>query len=127
MKSKRILVVDDEPHILFILEKELLKHGCIIDKAESGADAIKLLKEREYDIMILDIMMPAMSGIEVCQWIKSNPKTESKPIVILSADQDERDKDKCISLGVSDYITKPFRPKDIAARIKEILNKYSKS
>jgi len=124
MVSKKVLVVDDEQHILFILEQELKQHGCVVQKANSGKDAIKLLDSNVYDIVILDIMMPEVSGIDVCRHLRSKPKMKDKPVVILTADQDEKNKEECVSLDVADYITKPFSPKNLSSRVKEILDKY---
>ncbi len=124
MKPRKVLIVDDEHHIRFILEQELKKHGCEVKTAEDGEEAIKLLKSNKYDIMILDLMMPGVSGIEVCEFVKDSPKIQNQPIIILTADHDEKDREKCLLLGVNDYITKPFSPKGLALRINEILEKY---
>ena len=125
MPSPRVLIVDDEPHILLILEKVLQKYGCETVKAESGEVALKALKGGQFDVVILDLMMPSVSGIEVCRHIRNNPDTKSQPVVILTADHDERDKETCVNMGIEDYITKPFSPKKLAERIGEILEKYS--
>jgi two-component system alkaline phosphatase synthesis response regulator PhoP len=123
--EKKVLVVDDEPHILLILEKVLKKHGCDVYKAENGEKALKILKhQNDFDIIILDIMMPDVNGIEVCRHIRSNPELKDKPIIMLTADRDERDKEECLNMGVKEYITKPFSPKSLAARIEEILETY---
>jgi two-component system alkaline phosphatase synthesis response regulator PhoP len=124
MSLRKVLVVDDEPHILLILEKVLKRHECDVHKAENGEAALKKLKNDNFDIVILDLMMPGISGIEVCRQVRGGSKTKDKPIVILTADRDEKDKAACVSLGISDYITKPFSPKKLANRIKEILEKY---
>jgi len=126
MKMKKVLVVDDEHHILFILEQELQQHGCVVTKAETGSDALKLIDTNTYDLVILDIMMPELSGIEVAKKILSNKKLKKKPIIVfLTADKDESDKEECLSLGIADFITKPFSPKRLAAHIKDILDKHT--
>jgi CheY-like chemotaxis protein len=124
MDVQKVLVVDDEPHILLILEKVLKRYGCNVTRAECGMTALKNLKKDSFDIIILDLMMPGMSGIEVCRHIRSNEKTKDTPVVILTADQDVGDKETCLALGVSDYISKPFSPKKLAGRVQEILDKY---
>lgn len=124
--SRRVLVVDDEPHILLILEKVLKKYECDVEKAEDGEIALKLINSNDYDVIILDLMMPGLSGIEVCRHIRANTKLKNKPVVILTADKDDGDRDECLTLGISEYITKPFSPKKIAEKIEEILAKCPK-
>jgi len=123
MASQKVLVVDDEPHILLILDKVLQRYGCMVEKAECGESALNLLYSNLYDIVILDLMMPGISGIEVCRKIREDDRIKDTPVVILTADKNECDKEECLTLGISDYIAKPFSPKKIAERIEEILGK----
>lgn len=125
MSNPKVLAVDDEPHILFILSQVLNKKGCNVLTAAGGEDAIKIAQKEMPDLIILDVMMPDISGYEVCQHLKSNPTTKEIPIVILTAEQNEEHKDAMYKLGVVDYIPKPFSPNGLSSKIDEILSKIS--
>jgi DNA-binding response OmpR family regulator len=122
MAKPVVLAVDDEPHILFILSKVLNSKGCKVLTADGGEKAIKLTLKNMPDLIILDVMMPDISGFDVCQHLKSDPKTKDIPIVILTAEQNEAHKEAMIRMGIADYIPKPFSPNGLSKKIDEILS-----
>lgn len=116
----RILVVDDETNIRLVI-KEYLKHeNYLVDEATDGNDALSKIDQIKYDLMILDIMMPNMDGFEVLRKID---KKKLMPVIVLSARDDEYDKLEGFDLGVDDYVTKPFSPKELIARVKAVLTR----
>jgi len=125
MSKPVVLAVDDEPHILFILSQVLNSKGCEVLTADCGEDAIKAAIKEMPDLIILDVMMPDISGYEVCQHLKSNQTTKEIPIVILTAEQNEEHKESMFRMGIADYISKPFSPNGLSSKIDEILNSIS--
>jgi len=124
MEEKTILIVDDTVENLDILAA-LLKEYDIID-ATSGEDALDILEEDDsIDLILLDIMMPEMDGFEVCQKIKQNPKTKDIPIIFITAKTDENSIEKAYDIGGADYVTKPFLPRELKARVKKELDMQS--
>ena len=123
MKQK-ILIVDDEVSIVTLLTFNIERAGFETDTAYDGAVAVRKATENEYDLIILDLMLPVMDGLEVCRDLRQN-KIET-PILMLTAKDDELDKILGLELGADDYLTKPFSPKEVVARIKAILRRTSK-
>jgi two-component system phosphate regulon response regulator PhoB len=121
--QQQILVVDDEEDILELLTFHLEKEGYGVRNATTGEEALKEVKRKKTDLVILDIMMPGMSGLELCRRFKKDPETESIPIVMLSAKGEEADIVTGLELGADDYITKPFRPRILLARIRSVLRR----
>jgi len=119
MERRTILAVDDTVENLDVLV-ELLSEYDVID-AISGEDALQIVKEERVDLILLDIMMPKMDGFEVCKRLKSDPKTQNIPIIFITAKTDEESIEKAYDIGGSDYITKPFLPKELLARVKKEL------
>lgn len=118
---KRILVVDDEPSILTLLEYNLDQAGYAVETAEDGKQAYKMIKENQYDFIILDIMLPKMDGMDVCRRVRQD--NIQTPILMLTAKDDEYDKIIGLELGADDYLTKPFSPREVVARIKAIFRR----
>lgn len=119
----RILVADDEPHIRRILSTFLEASGFTVDEAMDGAVAMELLKgPNRYDIALLDIMMPEYSGLEVLEFGRQLPHREGLPILILTAKGQDADREAAFRLGANDFLTKPFSPKKLLARIHELLD-----
>ncbi len=116
-----ILVVDDEPNIVLSLEFIMQNEGYDVTIAKDGEEALQAIKEKVPDLVLLDIMMPAMSGYEVCQRIRANPEWKNIRIVMLTAKGREVDREKGMAMGADDYITKPFAARDLMARVKKIL------
>ncbi len=119
MKNKTILIVDDTIANLDILV-ELLDEYDVID-ATNGKDALEIVDEEEVDLILLDIMMPDMDGYEVCKRLKSNEKTKEIPVIFITAKTDEESIAKAYDVGGSDYVRKPFLPKELLSRVKKEL------
>ncbi len=113
----RVLVVDDEKLIRDVIKEYLLLENIKVDEAENGLQAVDKVKHNDYDIIIMDIMMPKMDGYTACREIK---KIKDIPFIMLSARGEEYDKLIGFDLGIDDYVTKPFSPKELVARIKVI-------
>jgi DNA-binding response OmpR family regulator len=122
MKEK-VLIVEDDKDIVKILEYNLNKDGFRALTCRNGEDAIDLVKKEKPEIVILDLMLPGMDGLEVCKVLKKDEKTTSIPIVMLTAKTQESDKIVGLELGADDYITKPFSPRELIARIKAVLRR----
>jgi len=123
MKEK-ILIVDDEPAIVTLLTYNIEQAGYQTDTANDGLEAIKKAQTESYDMIILDLMLPKMDGLEVCKYLRRNDV--DTPILMLTALDDEADKIKGLNLGADDYLTKPFSPKEVIARIQAILRRVHK-
>jgi DNA-binding response OmpR family regulator len=118
---KKILVVDDEYINLEFFEVMLTKLGFIVEKAEDGKEGLEKVKNFLPDLILLDNIMPKMSGWELTKFLKGNPKYREIPIIMLSALDDVKDKVEGFEMGVDDYITKPFNFSEVLARIKAVL------
>ena len=121
--AKRVLVVDDEKLIVKGIRFSLEQDGMEVDCAYDGEEALKMVKEREYDIVLLDVMLPKLTGFEVCQQIR---EFSSVPVVMLTAKGEDMDKILGLEYGADDYITKPFNILEVKARIKAIMRRTAK-
>jgi len=121
MKEK-ILVVEDEKDIVKMLDYNLKKEGFRTISAHDGEDALDLANREHPDLIILDLMLPGMDGLEVCKTLKKNTKTTSTPIIMLTAKSQESDKIVGLELGADD-VTKPFSPRELIARVKAVLRR----
>ena len=119
----KVLVVDDEKDIVELIAYNLENEGFSVAKAHDGESAIKMIKAKRPDLVILDLMLPGINGIDVCKTLRANPDTSDLPIVMLTAKADEVDKIVGLELGADDYITKPFSVKELMARIRSILRR----
>jgi two-component system, OmpR family, alkaline phosphatase synthesis response regulator PhoP len=119
----RILVVDDEVNVVELVDYHLKLHGFETDVAYNGIDAIKKLQLQSYDLVVLDQMLPGVSGIEVLKTIRSTTETMKLPVLILTAKSDESDVVLALNFGADDYITKPFRVHEMVARVKSLLRR----
>jgi two-component system, OmpR family, response regulator ResD len=117
----KLLIVDDEFNIRHVVKEYAMANNHDIDEADNGADALRKVTQTDYDVIILDIMMPKMDGFTACREIK---KIKDVPIIILSARQEEYDKLKGFELGVDDYVIKPFSPKELMARINVVIGRH---
>jgi two-component system sensor histidine kinase/response regulator len=131
-----ILIVDDNPQNLQVLAKILQENNYEIEFATNGEAALKWLKDKKFDLILLDINMPGMNGFEVCKKIRSNPELNNVPVIFLSADTDRESILKGFDLGAQDYVTKPFDSRELLARVRthlalkdslEKLEKFNKS
>lgn len=120
----KILIVDDEEMIREVIKEYSLASNYQTDEAENGKVALEKINENTYDLLILDIMMPEMDGFTV---LKNIPKEKRIPTIVLSARGEEYDKLHGFDLGIDDYLTKPFSPKELIARIKAVLNRTQKN
>lgn len=125
MSYGKVLVVDDEEHIVELIKFNLEGNGYEVVEAYDGIKAIELSKEEKVDIVILDLMLPGIDGIEVCRSLRKNPDTEKIPIIMLTARSEETDKVLGLEIGADDYITKPFSVRELIARMKAVLRRSS--
>lgn len=121
-KTERILVVDDEDRIRRLLKMYLEREGYQIDEAERGEQALEMALATDYDIILLDLMLPGMDGIEVCQKIREQKAT---PIIMLTAKGEESNRVSGFEAGADDYVVKPFSPREVVFRVKAILRRSS--
>jgi phosphate regulon transcriptional regulator PhoB len=119
----RILVVEDEQDILRLVTYNLRKHGYVADEAKSGDEALQLIRSNSYRLIVLDLMLPGLTGMELCRILKQDPKTTGIPIIMLTARSEETDKVAGLEAGADDYITKPFGVKEFLARVKTVLRR----
>ncbi len=122
--SKRVLVVDDEKLIVKGIRFSLEQDGMEVDAAYDGEEAVRLIRENNYDIILLDIMLPKYNGFEVCQQIR---EFSDVPVIMLTAKGDDMDKILGLEYGADDYITKPFNILEVKARIKAIMRRTGKN
>jgi two-component system phosphate regulon response regulator PhoB len=122
MKEK-ILVVDDEKDILELISYNLKKEGYIVTTVTSGEDALVRTNENDYNLIILDLMLPGIDGLEICRRLKSDQNKNNIPIIMLTAKGEEADIVTGLEIGADDYITKPFSPRILNSRIKTILRR----
>lgn len=125
--NKKILIVEDEADILHLVTLYLEKEGFRINTAGTGMHALKLVKEDRPDLIILDLMLPEMDGLEVCKKIRANPDTAMIPVLMLTAKAEESDTVIGLELGADDYVTKPFSPKALVARVKALLRRMDRN
>ncbi|MDC0416711.1 phosphate regulon transcriptional regulator PhoB [Candidatus Pelagibacter sp.] len=119
----KIFIIEDEPSIIQLVQHNLEKEGFIVASSENGNEGLKQLKKFEPNLLLLDWMLPDLSGIEICKNIRKDNKFKSLPIIMLTAKGEEEDKIKGLESGVDDYLTKPFSYKELLARIKAVLRR----
>ncbi|WP_374446645.1 phosphate regulon transcriptional regulator PhoB [Stella sp.] len=118
-----VLVVEDEVPLLTLLRYNLEKEGFRVAEARDGEEALVAVKENKPDLVLLDWMLPLVSGIEVCRQIRRMPEARQLPIVMLTARGEEADKVRGLNSGADDYVTKPFSPSELTARLKAVLRR----
>jgi DNA-binding response OmpR family regulator len=123
MSKGRILVIEDDADIVEMVEYHLSQAGYETIAASNGADGISRARTQRPDLVILDLMLPAVDGFDVCRTLKSDNNTACIPVIILSAKSQEADKIVGLELGADDYMTKPFSPRELIARIKAVLRR----
>ena len=121
--QKKILVVDDEKDIVDLISYNLEKEAFATIKAYDGESALTLVKTKKPDLIILDLMLPGIRGLEVCKFIRKNPETETIPVIMLTAKGDHVDKILGLEMGADDYITKPFNVGELIARVRAVLRR----
>ena len=120
----QILVVDDEPDLLELLRYSLTKEGYAVQGVGSGEDALKATRTQSPDLIVLDWMLPAVDGLEVCRRLKGDPKTRDIPVIMLTAKGEEADMIAGLERGADDYIAKPFSPRVLSARVRALLRRH---
>jgi two-component system alkaline phosphatase synthesis response regulator PhoP len=123
MAKEHILVVDDEEDILELVRYNLVKEGYRVTTVASGEEALKSARSAQSDVILLDLMLPGVDGLEVCRLLKHDPKTQHIPIIMLSAKGEEADIVTGLELGAADYISKPFSPRVLVARLRAVLRR----
>jgi two-component system phosphate regulon response regulator PhoB len=122
--SQHILVVEDEPSIAELISINLTHAGYAVSRALQADEALQLLRNTKPDLVILDWMMPGKSGVQFARELRSNPSTQAIPILMLTAKGEEADKVLGLDAGADDYVTKPFSPKELVARVKALLRRH---
>ncbi|MGZ9585181.1 response regulator transcription factor [Paenibacillus marinisediminis] len=120
MAKNQVLVVDDEWNMRNLLRIYLMKEGFEVREASSGYEALSLIKQQPFDLLILDVMMPGMDGWQLCKTIR---ETETMPILMLTARSETKDKVHGLGIGADDYLTKPFEPEELVARVYSLLRR----
>jgi two-component system, OmpR family, KDP operon response regulator KdpE len=120
MSAGRILIVDDDPQIRRVMKVTLTGQGYEVDDAKSGESAVETLRDRRFDLVLLDMNMPGMSGLEACRLIRENSEIG---IIMLTVRDGEADKVGALDAGADDYVTKPFNPRELLARIRAALRR----
>jgi two-component system phosphate regulon response regulator PhoB len=123
MTSRSILIVEDDEDILELIAYNLKKDGAVVTETVSGEAALKHLDRHIPDLILLDLMLPEMDGLELCRRVKTNERTAQIPIIMVTARGEETDVVTGLELGADDYVTKPFRPKELVARVRAVLRR----
>ena len=122
-QAKTIAIVDDEPDILELVSLNLKKAGFKTKEFQTGESFFAHIQKNEIDLVILDLMLPDSDGFEICKFLKKNPKFSSIPVIMLTARGDEMEKVLGLEIGADDYITKPFSPRELVARVKVVMRR----
>lgn len=123
MTGKLITFIEDEPDIQDIVAYNLRREGYQVSSALSGEDGLNLIKQKKPDLILLDLMLPGMDGLEVCRNLRTQAETQNIPIIMVTAKGEESDVVLGLGLGADDYISKPFSPKELVARIQAVLRR----
>ena len=119
----RVLIADDEPNQLELLSYNLGRSEFEVIRAEDGQQALEMIEDHRPDLVILDWMMPNLSGIDVCRTLRGRPETKLLPVILLSARGEEGDRTLGLDIGADDYISKPFSPRELISRVKALLRR----
>ena len=121
--TKKILIIEDDADIIGLVTHYLEKEGYQAVSVRDGAAGLKQAKTDPPDLLILDLMLPAMDGLEICRRLRADPKTAALPVIMLTARGEETDRVVGLEMGADDYLVKPFSPKELAARVKALLRR----
>jgi DNA-binding response OmpR family regulator len=121
---KKVLIIEDDPDTSSLVAQYLTREGYSVGVAADGVKGLRQIKENFPDLLILDVILPEMDGFEVCRKLRGDPATSRLPILMLTALGEESDKVVGLELGTDDYVTKPFSPKELMARVKGLLRRY---
>ena len=125
--ASRILIVEDDPDISSLIAAYLKRAGFLVDTLASGRDAISAIAARPPDLVVLDVMLPHTDGLDVCRAVRANARTASLPIIMLTARVEETDRIVGLELGADDYVSKPFSPGELVARVRALLRRASRA
>ena len=123
MKKTKIAVIEDEADILEVIDYNLSKEGFDVCSALNGEEGLALVKKEGPDLVLLDLMLPGLDGIEICRTLKADHSTRSIPIIMVTAKGEESDIVLGLGMGADDYVVKPFRPRELTARIRSVLRR----
>src|ERR1700710_1108454 len=123
MASTKILIIDDEPDVIDLLSLHLRKAGFALSTATDGATGLRLAREETPALIILDLLLPKMPGLEICKVLKTDAATRQIPVLMLTAKAEEIDRIVGLEFGADDYVTKPFSPREMVLRVKAILRR----
>ena len=121
--QKSIVIVEDEPDILEVLSYNLRREGFYVSTSDDGAEGLKLIQDTKPDLVLLDLMLPNIDGLDICRTMKSDQTTTHIPIIMVTAKSEESDVVLGLGLGADDYVIKPFSPKELVARVKVVLRR----
>ncbi|MGH7950267.1 MAG: response regulator [Candidatus Binataceae bacterium] len=121
--QQAVLVVEDESDIRELIKFNLEREGYNVDEAGDGAQAMERIRRRQPDLVVLDLMLPGMPGLEICRQIRANPEISHLPVLIVTAKGTEVDKVLGLEIGADDYVVKPFSPRELVARVKALLRR----
>ncbi|HXM87891.1 MAG TPA: response regulator, partial [Candidatus Acidoferrum sp.] len=122
----RVLIVEDDADIRELIRYNLAQEGFIVEEAPDGAQALDKVKRRVPDLMVLDLMLPGMPGLQVCRQMRAERETAHLPILIVTAKGTEVDKVLGLEMGADDYVVKPFSPRELVARVKAVLRRFER-
>ena len=126
MTKERILVVDDEEDIQELIRYNLAREGYEVSCAGTGEEALEQVRAKAPDLVVLDLMLPGVDGLDVCRRLRSDPRTEVVPIIMVTAKGEEADVVTGLEIGADDYLTKPFTPRVLLARVRAILRRQTR-
>lgn len=124
--GKRILIIDDEPDLIALLRANLKSEDFEVESAKDGETGLRLAMKDPPHVVVLDLMLPGIDGLEVCRRLRNNPRTADLPIIMLTAKAAEVDRIVGLRVGADDYVTKPFSPKELVARVQALLRRATK-
>jgi DNA-binding response OmpR family regulator len=124
--TTRILVVEDDPDIAELVARYLSKAGFLTDRAASGREALEAIRLKAPDLLVLDLMLPHVDGLEICRQVRAYEKTANTPIIMLTARADESERIVGLELGADDYLAKPFSPNELVARVRALLRRANR-
>jgi len=123
MRQRRIMVIEDEEHILEIISYNLKREGYAVSQARDGEEGLASIRRERPDLIVLDIMLPGIDGLEICRRLKADPALENLPIIMVTAKAEESDIVVGLGVGADDYLAKPFSPRELIARVKAALRR----
>jgi len=124
--SKKILIIEDEKDIQDLLQFYLKREGYEVEIAREGETGLRRASKERFDLILLDLMLPRVDGLEICRSLRSQPQTADLPIIMITAKAEEADRIVGLELGADDYITKPFSPREVLARVKALFRRVEK-